>query len=217
MSVYSIDNASGALSSAGAPIPAGDGPFAVLVDPADQFLYVANMNGQYGRRVFDRPKYRSCHRDRWLTVRRRHRPTSIKTDPGGNFLYVTNYASAQVAAFSIEAGVGTLAAIVGSPFSAGAGPVSIAIDPTGTLAYVANETGDSISAYSINSSTGTLAAIPGSPIATGSSAESVAVDPAGRYLYVANVTSKNDFSSYSITPSSGAVSGRRPSAPEPFP
>ena len=96
---------------------------------------------------------------------------------------MTDYASAQVAAFSIEAGAGTLAAIVGSPFSAGAGPVSIAIDPTGTLAYVANETGDSISAYSINPSTGTLAAISGSPIATGSSAESAAVDPAGRYLY----------------------------------
>ena len=43
VSVYSIDNATGALTSAGEPIAAGNGPFAVLVDPADQFLYVANM------------------------------------------------------------------------------------------------------------------------------------------------------------------------------
>ena len=130
----------------------GNGPFAVLVDPADQFLYVANMNAQHGRGVLDRPASTGL-----ATVISGSpyavgtKPTSMKTDPGGNFLYVTDYASAEVAAFSIEAGAGTFAAIVGSPFSAGAGPVSIAIDPTGTLAYVANETGDSISAYSINS------------------------------------------------------------------
>ena len=123
---------------------------------------------------------------------------------------------APVAVFSIEAGAGTLAAIVGSPFAAGAGALSIAFDPTGTLAYVANETGATISAYSINPSTGTLAAISGSPLSTGSSPESVAVDPAGRFLFVANVTTKNEFSSYSITPSSGALRSPRRSAPETF-
>ena len=206
VSVYAIDTTSGALTSAGAPIPAGNGPFAVLVDPADQFLYVANMNDNtVAVFLIDRSTgLATVISGSPYSVGTK--PTSMKTDPGGNFLYVTDYGSAQVEAFSIEAGAGTLAAIVGSPFSAGAGPVSIAIDPTGTLAYVANETGDSISAYSINPGTGTLAAISGSPIAAGSSAESVAVDPAGRYLYVANVTSKNKFSSYSITPSSGAVS-----------
>ncbi len=134
-------------------------------------------------------------------------PTSMKTDPGGNFLYVTNYADGDVAAFSIEAGAGSLAAIGGSPFGAGKGALSIAIDPSGTFAYVANETADSISLYTINPDTGALSSISGSPLSTGSSPESVTVDPAGRYLYVANVTAKNNLSSYSITPSERCVGG----------
>jgi 6-phosphogluconolactonase (cycloisomerase 2 family) len=42
-------------------------------------------------------------------------------------------------------------------------------------------------------------------MSTGSSPESLAVDPAGRFLYVANVTGANEITSYSITPSSGAL------------
>jgi len=205
ISVYSIDDSSGALTSAGEPIDAGNGPFAILVDPADQFLYVANttdntisvfaVNGSSGvpSAISGSPFSAGTQ------------PTSMKTDPGGNFLYVTDYAVGEVTAFSIEAGAGSLATIGGSPFGAGAGALSIAIDPTGTYAYVANETGDSISMYSINSGTGALAALSGSPMATGTSPESVAVDPAGRFLYAANVPGANEFSSYSITPSSGEL------------
>ncbi len=132
-------------------------------------------------------------------------PTSLKTDPGGNFLYVTDYAAGSVAAFSIEAGGGSLAAIGGSPFGAGTGALSIAIYPTGNYAYVANETGHSISLYSINTGTGTLAALSGSPLATGSSPESLVIDPAGRFLFAANVTAANEITSYAITPANGAL------------
>jgi 6-phosphogluconolactonase len=47
-------------------------------------------------------------------------------------------------------------------------------------------------------------------LATGSSPESLAVNPIGSYLYAANVTSQNDVTAFSITPSTGeltAVSG----------
>ena len=46
---------------------------------------------------------------------------------------------------------------------------------------------------------------PARRLATGSSPESLAVDPAGRFLYAANVTGANEVTSYSITPSSGAL------------
>jgi 6-phosphogluconolactonase (cycloisomerase 2 family) len=59
--------------------------------------------------------------------------------------------------------------------------------------------------YSINTGTGTLAALSGSPLSTDTSPESLAVDPAGRFLYAANVTAANEVTSYSITPSSGAL------------
>ena len=125
----------------------------------------------------------------------------MTTDPGGNFLYVTNYADGNVAAFSIEPGAGAIAAIGGSPFGSGAGALAITIDPTGTFAYVANETAQTIAGYSINPATGALAALSGFPLSTGSNPEAVTVDPAGRYLYAANVIAKNDLSSFSITPS----------------
>jgi len=200
-----IDGATGALTSAGSPIAAGSGPFAVLVDPTDQFLYVANM-GDNTVSVFvidsgtgmATPISGSPY-----TVG--NQPTSLKTDPGGNYLYVTNYADGQVAAFAIEAGAGSLTTVVGSPFAAGTGALSIAVDPTGTYAYVANETAATISAYSVNPSSGALGALSGSPLATGSSPESVTVDPAGRFLFAANVTANNQVSSYSITLSSGEL------------
>ena len=175
-------NATGALCSAGAPIPAGNGPVCRAGGSRRSIFVCCEHERQYGRRVLDRPKHRTRDRDRRLTVSVGAKPTSMKTDPGGNFLYVTNYASGQVAAFSIDGGCGhRWPPLSDRPSARAPVPLSIAIDPTGTLAYVANETGDSISAYSINPSTGTLAAVSGSPIASGSSAESVAVDPAGRY------------------------------------
>ena len=62
-----------------------------------------------------------------------------------------------------------------------------------------------IAGYSINTGTGELAALSGFPLSTGSSPEAVTVDPAGRYLYAANVISANELTSFSITPSTGAV------------
>ena len=144
-------------------------------------------------------------------------PTSLATDPGGNFLYVTSYADGSVYAFSIEPGAGSIAAIGGSPFGAGAGALSIAIDPTGTYAYVANETGHSISLYSIDTGTGALAALSGSPLATQTQPESLAVDPAGRFLFAADVTAGNECTSYSITPASGGLTLASSAAAGTFP
>ena len=130
----------------------------------------------------------------------------MKIDANGSFLYVANFKGGNVTVLSIDPASGTLSAIPGSPFGAGAGALSIALDPAGTFAYVANETAATVSEYSIAAS-GALSAVSGSPLATGSSPESLAVDPTGRYLYAANVTAKNQVQQYSITPSSGALDG----------
>jgi YVTN family beta-propeller protein len=204
VSVYAIDDSTGALTATGEAIGAGNGPFAILVEPSDQFLYVANKTDN-SVSVFAIESGGGLTQITGSPFAAGDEPTSLKTDPGGNFLYITDYAAGNVAAFSIEPGGGALAALGGSPFGAGAGALTIAIDPTGTYAYVANETAHTISMYSINTGTGTLAALSGSPLATGSSPESLAVDPAGRFLYAANVTGANEVTSYSITPSSGAL------------
>jgi 6-phosphogluconolactonase len=203
VSVFSIDSGGGTLTLTAIPTAAGSAPGAIAIDPTDHFLFVANLTSNnvsvYGieagvlTEVADSP----------FTVGAE--PASLAVDPNGNFLYVTNFSGANVAVFAIDLGSGTLSNISGSPFGAGTGPISIAIDPTDTFAYVANEAAHTISEYSLNASTGALTGVSGSPIAMSSNPESLAADPAGRYIYAANVSAANQVASYSIAPTSGAL------------
>jgi 6-phosphogluconolactonase (cycloisomerase 2 family) len=126
------------------------------------------------------------------------------------FVYVTNFGSNDVSAYSIGA-TGTLTPVPGSPFAAGANPVSAAVDPSGKFLYVANGSelcpacpgANTVSAYTIGA-TGALTPIAGSPFAAGAGPFSVAVDPTGRFVYVANQFSAN-VSAYSINGATGAL------------
>src|SRR5271168_420965 len=84
------------------------------------------------------------------------------------FAYVVNRGSNNVSAYSVNAATGTLAAIAGSPFSAGNLPLAVAVDQTGHFAYVVNRMDSTVSAFIIDRSSGSLAEINGSPFATGS-------------------------------------------------
>jgi 6-phosphogluconolactonase (cycloisomerase 2 family) len=92
-------------------------------------------------------------------------------DPSGKSVYVANANSADVSAYTIDAD-GSLAAVPGSPFAAGAGPSSVTVDPSGKLAYVANNISSNVSAYCINAN-GSLTPIPGSPFAAGTNPNSI--------------------------------------------
>jgi 6-phosphogluconolactonase len=205
VSIFSIDAASGALTPIGIPSAAGTGPGAVTIDPTGRYLFVANLTSD------DISAYAVDGSTGLLTQVANSpftvgaEPASLKVDPNGNFLYVTNFSGANVGVFAINLNSGFLSNISGAPFGAGSGPLSIAIDPTNAFAYVANEAAGSLSEYSLNASTGALTGITGSPIAVGANPESLAVDPAGRYVYAANAAAANHVASYSITPSSGAL------------
>jgi len=86
-------------------------------------------------------------------------PNSVTVDPSGKFVYVASYGArltlSEVYVYAIDSNTGTLTAVTGSPFDAGAAPTGIAIDPSGKFAYVTNSVSTNILAYSINSSTGT--------------------------------------------------------------
>src|SRR5580698_2137193 len=98
------------------------------------------------------------------------------TNPA-RYLYVANFGSNDVSAFTINTGTGALATVPGSPFPAGNSPDSIAVDPTGRFAYVSNQTDSTVSAFTIDRGTGALQAVTGSPFATGPGPTSVAIDP----------------------------------------
>jgi 6-phosphogluconolactonase len=125
------------------------------------------------------------------------------------FAYVANYLSNNISAYAIDASIGALMQVQGSPFAAGYGSYDVAIDPTGKFAYVANNGSvsgrpGSVSAFAINPRSGALRPIQGSPFAAGSNPLKVAISSNGKFAYVVNYSSA-DVSVFAINPSTGAL------------
>ena len=100
-------------------------------------------------------------------------PYSVTVDPSGRFVYVANYISNDVRAYTINQSNGSLTYI--SSIAAGTFPYSVTVDPSGRFVYVANSGTSNVSAYTINQSNGSLTYI--SSIAAGTNPTSVTVDP----------------------------------------
>ena len=111
-------------------------------------------------------------------------PYSVKANSSGPFLYASNsypsYPTGSVAGYTIDTVTGSLTAVPGSPFVAGAVPVGTAVDPAGRFVFTANQgssmnnfTG-TVSAYAVDANTGALAPVPGSPFAAGLEPTSIA-------------------------------------------
>ncbi len=127
-------------------------------------------------------------------------PRSIAVDPSGRFVYVTNFGSNNVQAYSINQSTGALISV--GTTATGTNPRSIAVDPSGRFVYVTNFGSNNVQAYSINQSTGALISV--GTTATGTNPRSIAVDPSGRFVYVTNFGS-NNVQAYSINQSTGAL------------
>jgi uncharacterized protein (TIGR03437 family) len=121
----------------------------------------------------------------------------------GKFLYVVNYGSSNLSAYTVNQSTGALTAIAGSPFAVGSGPFSAAGTPSGRYFYVSNYNDSTISAFVVDPPTGALAPVPGSPFGTGGSPAGTAISPSGRLLFTAN---SGGVSVHVIDPTTGALS-----------
>jgi 6-phosphogluconolactonase len=135
VSVYSIDSTSGALTALGSPVATQSGP----VDLDGRSLRQLSVRGQprvrHGLRLLDRVGRLTEISGSPFVVGAG--PISVRTDPGGNYLYVVNSNRRHRVGALDRCSTGALTSVAGSPFAAGTG-AAIAIDPTGTYAYVAN-------------------------------------------------------------------------------
>ncbi|HTY24784.1 MAG TPA: beta-propeller fold lactonase family protein [Desulfomonilaceae bacterium] len=146
-------------------------------------------------------------------------PFGVATDPRGTFIYVsngvnsnTNQYEKSISGFVVNSD-GSLTAIQGSPFPAGAGGAGLTVDPSGRFLYATNYNDFTLSAYSIDPDSGILTALPGSPYPTGREPVTVTVDPAGRFLYVGNQNNTCDsppspscpISAFQINPVDGTL------------
>jgi 6-phosphogluconolactonase len=176
VSLYGLDATTGALTVLSAsPLSVGGGPRAVVIDPSNQFLYLAN--GTLGVSA-----YAQSNGSGEFTVipgspfRAGGTPDSVAVavDPYDRFVYSANYASSGISGYTIDAASGALTAIGGSPFLAGSEPTSVAVDPTGSFVYVANAGSGNVSAYAIEAATGALTPV-GSPYPAGTMPSAIAI------------------------------------------
>jgi 6-phosphogluconolactonase (cycloisomerase 2 family) len=211
---YAIEAVSGALTRLDkSPCLSGGIFTSAAAHPSGRFLYVTSY-------ALDSMTYEHTDEIRGYAINRTDgslteipgsrlpsagwNPVAITVDPLGRFVYMANYGSKDVSAYSIDPATGSLAAIRGSPFAAGRGSNSLAVDPNGRFLYVANQLSDDVSGYSIDASTGALTSLPGSPFPAGRGAASLAIHPSGRFAYVANMQG-SQLSAYAIDTASGEL------------
>jgi 6-phosphogluconolactonase (cycloisomerase 2 family) len=184
VSVYSIDPVGGELTAIDADgvaggstyIPTiGTNPSSLKVDPAGQYLYVANRNtNTVDIFAIDALGTLSTPNPVTVTDGGSSEPVAIVMHPAQPFVYVVNRGgSGTVNVYDISTpGLMTHK----TTWATGSVPISMSIDRSGQYAYVANYGDSTISAYSINPSSGALTAV-GIPFTSGTSPISVTTAP----------------------------------------
>jgi 6-phosphogluconolactonase (cycloisomerase 2 family) len=159
--IFSFDSA-GKLTAVGLPIilTSATAPSAIAINPAGTFLYVTNAqtNNVSGFTIATGaptpgdliPIAGSPFATGGFT------PVSAAIDPSGQFLYVVDQGSNQLAGFRIAPVTGKLTAVANSPYNTGTFPTFVAISPSNKYLYVSNGGAATISGYSINPASGQL-------------------------------------------------------------
>lgn len=139
VAAYTINAATGALTlaSCGAPGPscnasghflAGTTPTSIVVDRTGKFVFVANIiSGNISAYSIANAAGGTGALTALASspISAGTSPTSITVDLSGKFVYVANYDSADVSAYSMSTTTGALSPIAGSPFAAGTNPASV--------------------------------------------------------------------------------------------
>ncbi len=127
-------------------------------------------------------------------------PSAIASDPGNQFVYVTDFSKAAVMSYAVQAN-GALTEVSGSPFSAGSQPTAITVDSSGQYLYVVNSLDNDLMAYSI--ANGSLTRL--GSYATGTQPDAIVIDPSTHhYIYTANFLSAN-LSGFQLNPTTGTL------------
>jgi 6-phosphogluconolactonase len=194
VSGFNVDHINGVLSPIGTalpPTPVQLQPVAVGINSTGTFLYVLNQ-GSASISAFSIDTTRGILTEiAGSPFPTAANPQSMAVSPTAGFLYVGNGALGTISGFAIAAN-GTLAAVAGSPFSAGAGATlaGITIDPKGQVLYAADSVNNKIVSFSISGG-GILAPVAGSPFTAGTKPVAIAVDSTNSFLYSANQGSNN--------------------------
>ena len=176
---------SGALTSVGAPFPAGVKPVGIASDPTSRFVYVTDFS-QNELIAFSVISTTNLHPLINGPFRTGNQPSAIVVDPRGKFIYVTNQLDNTVSAYSIDLPTGTPTAAVNTTGSVsnstGTEPVAILVDPSfGRYVYTANLVDNSMTGFQLNPSTGTLSPAQNGPYPSVGSPTAITAIPHGNH------------------------------------
>ncbi len=136
-------------------------------------------------------------------------PSAIASDPTSSYVYVTDYAGADVLGFSVSGGALTplTSGTNGTnAFPAGNDPSAIVVDPNNPnypYVYATNALDSTITAYSYSISGGALSQI--GTYATGTEPVAIGIDPStNRFLYTANFLG-DDVSGFQLSITDGTL------------
>ncbi len=198
---YSIDSSSGALTATpSSPYSVGAGTQGGVFNNSGQYFYAPYGDGMSAAGTLAVYAVDSMTGALSLSSSAAlggNGPVVAKLHPTGNFLYVTNYNSGNLAAFSLDSMSGAATAVSGSPYTLSTYPGGPALHKSGKFLYVVDRGGTpmvpgagSILGYAINETTGQLTALSGFPLATGGSmAVGPDLYPDGNFLTVPNASS----------------------------
>jgi len=126
-------------------------------------------------------------------------PSAIAASPDGSSVYVTDFANADILAYTATNGL--LTPVGGSPFTTGNQPSAVAVNGTGKYVYVTNAQDSNLSVFS--SSGGVLTSL--GTFITGSEPVAIGIDPSlNEYLYTANFLG-NSVSGFQINAGTGLL------------
>jgi 6-phosphogluconolactonase len=114
-------------------------------------------------------------------------PSAIASSASNSYLYVTDYAKADVLVYNVAAS-GALTPLNGSPFPSGNQPSAVVTDSAYPFVYVANSLDATVTAYSV--SNGALTNL--GTYTTGEQPVAIGIDPSTEhFLYTANYLGNN--------------------------
>ncbi len=214
--VYSVDQSSGTwaeISPSNSQPASGGGPvYTVVMHPTNKFLYESQRGSSFVN-IWTRnqnsglisPNAGSPFETGALT-------SSVSVSADGKFLFVPQYETSHVSVYAVNAD-GTLAAIAGSPLTAGNAPSRVVADPHDRFIFVLNSGGynggpASVQSFTLDQKTGAIHEVANSTFTVYQVGE-IRVDANGKFLYAVG----GQTMAWSIDQTTGALT---PVAGSPF-
>ena len=151
----------------------GFGPIAVITDPTNNHIYVANIDSNNVSVI------NGANNTVIDSINVGHRPDGLSYDATNNYIYVANYVSDNVSVIN-----GANNTVIDS-INVGFNPIGVAYDTTNNYIYVTNTDSNNVSV--INGANNTVI----DSINVGYFTKGITYDSSNNYIYVANRNSNN--------------------------